>query len=216
MTREPRAEACGTSGTEEDVIAPELWQRLRAFDTDDVVTRSLASITEDGCYRLPMLGSHVVVDAAAEAVSPAWPDVIRPDYFLWVSVVQYLLSVRDIPLAGELVPVTKLPYGEVFFRGPHALPGDALGAIFGSDGDWFREVMFRLGAENADLGEVGARVSVFPRLPIWLGFWAADDEFPARVTFLFDYSAGDHLPVDALWSAVMVLAGAVRRLAASH
>ena len=196
------------------MIAPELWQRLRELDTDDVVTRSLVSITEEGCYRLPMLGSHVVVDAAAEGVSPARPDVIRPDYFLWVSVVQYLISVRNIPLAGELVPVAKLPYGEVFFRGPHALPGDALGALFGSDGDRFRSVMGELGAESADLGDVGVHLSIFPRLPVSLGFWAADDEFPARVTFLFDRSAGEHLPVDALWSAVMVLAGAVRRLAA--
>ncbi len=195
------------------MIAPELWQRLRAFDTDDVVTRSLASITEDGRYRLPVLGSQVVVDPTAEEVRPTRPEVIRPDYFLWVSVVQYLISVRNIPLAGELVPVAKLPYGEAFFRGPHALPGDSLGALFGSDGGRFRSVMGELGAESAELGDVGVRVSVFPRLPVWLGFWAADDEFPARVTFLFDRTAGDHLPVDALWSAVMVLAGAIRRLA---
>lgn len=198
------------------MIAPELWQRLRELDAEAVVARSLANVTDDGRYHLPVLGSQVVVDPTAEEVSPARPEVVRSDYFLWVSAVQYLICVRDLPLADEVVPVAKLPYGEVFFRGSHVLPGDALGALFGADGDRFRSVMGRVGAESVELGDVGVRLSIFPRLPVWLGFWAADDEFPARVTFLFDRTAGDHLPVDALWSAVMVLAGAVRRLAASH
>ncbi len=196
------------------MIAPELWQRLRQLDPETVAARSLAELSDDGHYQLPVLGSQVVVDARAEEVTSAWPEVIRPDYFLWVSAVQYLISARAIPLADELVSVAQLPYGEVFFRGPHALPGDALGALFGADGGRFREVMGLLGAEPADLGDVGVRVRVLPRLPVWLGFWLADEEFPARVTFLFDRTAGEHLPVDALWSAVMVLAGAVRNLVA--
>jgi len=194
------------------MIAPELWQRLRALDPEAVVARSLATLSRsaNGRYELPLLGGRVVVDPTAEEVVPSRPEVIRPDYFLWVSAVQYLISARNVPLAGELVSVSALPYGEVFFRGPHALPEDALGALFGSDGERFRAVMGELGAEGADLGDVGVRLSIFPRLPVWLGFWAADDEFPARITFLFDRTAGEHLPVDALWSAVMVLAGAVR------
>jgi len=195
------------------MIAPELWQRLRQLDPQGVATRSLATVTAEGRYQLPVLGAQVVVDRAAEEVISAWPEVIPPDYLLAVSAVQYLISARAVPLADELVSVAQLPYGEVFFRGPHALPGDALGALFGADGGRFREVMGRLGAESVELGEVGVRVSIFPRLPVWLGFWPADEEFPARVTFLFDRTAGEHLPVDALWSAVLVLAGAVRRLA---
>ncbi len=196
------------------MIAPELWQRLRQLDPQAVAARSLAELSDDGRYQLPVLGSQVVVDARAEEVTSAWPEVIRPDYFLWVSAVQYLILARAIPLADELVSAAQLPYGEVFFRGPHALPGDALGALFGADGGRFREVMGLLGAEPVDLGDVGVRVSALPRLPIWVGFWSADEEFPARVTFLFDRTAGEHLPVDALWSAVMVLAGAVRNLVA--
>jgi hypothetical protein len=57
-------------------------------------------------------------------------------------------------------------------------------------------------------------VSIYPRLPLWLGFWRADDEFPARMTFLLDRSAGAHLAVDALWAAILVAVSAVRRLAA--
>lgn len=195
------------------MIDPELWRRLRDRDPEDVGRRARAELTDDGRYQLPVLGSRVRVDPQAEQVASEWPDVIPVDYFLSVSAVQYLILARDRELAGELVPVQRVPHGEVFFRGPHVLPGDALGALFGADGDGFRQVVDELGGKPFELGDVGVQVSIFPRLPVCLGLWLADDEFPARMTFLFDRTAGEHLPVDALWSAVMVLAEAIRRLA---
>lgn len=190
-----------------------LWQRLRALDPDDVTARSLARTDQDGRYQLPVLGSQVWVDPRTEAVTSAWPEVIRPDFFLEVSAVGYLLSAREVSLAGELVSPAQVPEGEMFFRGPHELPGDALGALFGADSGRFREVLTKLGGRPAPLADVGMEVSIYPRLPFWLGFWRADDEFPARVTFLLDRSASAHLPLDALWAAIMVPVGAVRRLA---
>ena len=211
------------------MIDAELWRRLRECDPDTVTTRALVTLTDEGRYEVPVLGSRVWVEAEAQEVTSAWAEVIPVDYFLSISVVQYLISAREGELAGDWVSAQQLPYGEVFFRGPHALPGDALGALFGSDGERgstgsprpepvagrFRRVLGRLGGEPVTLGDVGAQVSVFPKLPIRLGLWLADEEFPARMTFLFDETAGRHLPVDALWSAVMVLAGAIRRLASS-
>jgi hypothetical protein len=178
-----------------------------------VTARSLARVDQDGRYELPVLGSQVWVDPRTEAVTSAWPEVIRADPLLTVSAVGYLLSARDVPLAGELVSPAQLPGGEIFFRGPHELPGDALGALFGTDGDRFGDVLTRLGGRPAPLADVGMEVSIYPRLPLWLGFWRADDEFPARVTFLLDRSAGAHLALDALWAAILVALGAVRRLA---
>jgi hypothetical protein len=179
-----------------------------------VTARSLAQVDPDGRYELPVLGSRVWLDPQAEAVTSAWPEVIRADFSLAVSAVGYLLTARDVPLAGELVSPAQVPEGEIFFRGPHALPGDALAALFGTDSNRFRDVLTRLGGRPAPLADVGMEVSIFPRLPLWLGFWRADDEFPARMTFLLDRSAGAHLALDALWAAIMVALGAVRRLAA--
>ena len=202
------------------MIDAELWRRLRDLAPDEVTERSGATLTEEGHYELFVLGSGVWVNAQTEQVTSSWPEVIPVDYFLAVSAIQYLISAKKGaptfggPPADELISPRQLAYGEVFFRGPHALPGDALGALFSADGARFRQVLGQLGGLPTELGDVGMRVSVFPKIPISLGLWLADDEFPARVTFLFDRTAGDHLPLDALWSAAMVLAGAVRRLAA--
>ena len=195
------------------MVAPELWHRLGQLDPAEVAARSLARASAEGGYELPMLGSLVRVDVRSQEVTSAWPEVLRPDDFLQVSAVQYLVCARPVPLAGELVSVAGLPQGEAFFRGPHTLPGDALGGLFGADGGRFLRVMARLGGEPADLADAGVRMSLYPRLPVHLGLWLADEEFPARVTFLFDRTAGEHLPLDALWSAVMVLVAAVRRVA---
>ena len=197
------------------MIDPELWRRLSRLEPEAVARRALVRLAADGRYEVPVLGSQVWVDVAAEEVTSAWPEVIAPDYLLAVSVVQYLILAEERERAGELVSAAELPYGEVFFRGPHALPGEALGALFADDGERFREVLARLGGRPVLLADVGVRVEVYPRLPVWLGLWLADEEFSARVSFLFDRTAGAHLPVDALWSAVMVLAGAIRRLSTS-
>ena len=196
------------------MIDAELWRRLRDLAPDEVTERSGATLTAEEHYELPVLGSRVGVNAQTEEVTSSWPEVIPVDYFLAVSAIQYLISAKKGERADELISPRQLAYGEVFFRGPHALPGDALGALFSADGARFRQVLGQLGGLPTELGDVGMRVSVFPKIPISLGLWLADDEFPARVTFLFDRTAGDHLPLDALWSAAMVLAGAVRRLAA--
>ncbi len=197
------------------MIDAELWRRLRQRDPDTVTAGALVELCDDGRYQVPLLGNRVWVDPETEELTSAWPEVIPVDYFLSVATVQYLLSAGDGGLTGELVPVQRLPYGEVFFRGPHALPGEALGALFGADGDRFRGIVHRLGGRPYELGDVGVQVSVFPKLTVCLGLWLADDEFPARITFLFDRGVGAYLPVDALWSAVLVLAGAVRRLSAA-
>jgi len=197
------------------MIAPELWDRLRELEPEAVAARARVSVDSNGVYEVPVLGSLVHVDPRAEEITPREPEIINLDFFLAVSVAQYLLSAREREPAGELVAPAQLPYGEVFFRGPHQLPGDALGACFAADGEKFRQVLERLGGRPAALADVGMEVHIFPRLPLWLGLWLADEEFPARVTFLFDRAAGDHMPLDALWSAVMMLVGAVRRLAAA-
>jgi hypothetical protein len=194
------------------MIAPELWDRLRKLDPEEAADRARVSF-EEGVYRVPVLGSGVRVDPGAETFEPEDPELLKLDFFLAVSSAQYLLEAQELNLAGKLVPATKLTYGDVFFRGPHELPGDALGSAFGADAAKFRRVMGRLEGAAYDLGDLGARVHLFPRVPVWLGLWLADDEFPARVTFLFDRTADNHLPLDALWSGVMVLVNTARQLA---
>jgi hypothetical protein len=51
-----------------------------------------------------------------------------------------------------------------------------------------------------DGGDRAYEFPFFPRLPVRLLLWLADAEFPARVVFLFDRTADQHLQLDGLWA----------------
>ncbi|MBM4049010.1 MAG: DUF3786 domain-containing protein, partial [Planctomycetes bacterium] len=58
---------------------------------------------------------------------------------------------------------------------------------------------------RVNAGDLAFVFPLLPRLPVTLVLWLADDEFPARLSFLFDRTACEHLPFDALLTAVKVL-----------
>ena len=45
-----------------------------------------------------------------------------------------------------------------------------------------------------------------PRVPMLAQLWERDEEFPARASFLFDTTAGDHLVVDAILALSAIVA----------
>jgi hypothetical protein len=57
-----------------------------------------------------------------------------------------------------------------------------------------------------DGGDCAFEFFFFPRLPVRLILWLADEEFPARTVFLFDRSADKHFKLDGLWAVGKALA----------
>ena len=43
---------------------------------------------------------------------------------------------------------------------------------------------------------------ILPKIPVMLVTWGSDEEFEASASILFDETACEHLPLDALWAAV--------------
>ena len=68
-------------------------------------------------------------------------------------------------------------------RGPHALPSAPLEARFGRDLPGFFQVGALLGAEKLNSGDAALAFQVFPKLPVEVILWEADEEFPAQVSF---------------------------------
>ena len=54
---------------------------------------------------------------------------------------------------------------------------------------------------------------VLPRIPLTFVIWAADEEFPARASILFDETTGSHLLLDALLAAVNLAVDALVKTA---
>jgi hypothetical protein len=125
----------------------------------------------------------------------------------------YLSRAQDIPSAGMWVSERDLPGGNLFFRGPHALPAGPVLRRFGSDAEGFRRRCRELGGRPLDFGDAAFAFQALPRVPLACVLYVQDEEFPARLTFLLDSTASFQLPLDVILalvqSLVRLLAGTV-------
>ena len=49
------------------------------------------------------------------------------------------------------------------------------------------------------------QLMALPRVPLQVLLWLADEDFPAKITFLFDATVEDQLPLDVIFGLVSEL-----------
>jgi hypothetical protein len=185
------------------------WEKLCAMDPSDVTARSLADYNAPSAeYRLRILTDEIRISPEKRTV--AWPPDARavkpPAFNYWLVSVVYLLSAKTLPPKGDWVSATSLPYGEFFFRGPHALPTDAVAAAFGDRPEAFERAAAALGGKPWPPARRAFVLPALPRVPMLAQLWERDEEFSARAGFLFDSTAGEHLMVDAILALSAIVA----------
>lgn len=182
---------------------PAHWHQLASMDRDETARRTgCVYLREGDSFTMALLDEHYRVDMAgssvwrlAEAGEPA------PAGFLEeLCILTYLLNARDVPLANELVQAEKLDPGGFFFRGSHKLPIGKLETVLGRAPEALIGLTEVLTAKTCTFGDASIEVFVLPRIPVTLIIWSADEEFPARASILFDRSAIDQMPLDALYA----------------
>lgn len=127
----------------------------------------------------------------------------QPAEFLeQLCVLSYLIHAQNRPLKGKLVKGEQLEAGQFFFRGHHSLPVQDLVDAFGEEPQRLSQVQALLGGRECDYGDVSLEIMLLPNTPVTFILWGADDEFPASGSILFDETAGQQLPLDALLAGV--------------
>lgn len=190
------------------MISEDLWNTLRGLDIIDVKHRSLSEYNpETQSYHLRILNRDYDISPANRSIKLAesFPDQ-SPGFYLQLAAVNYLIGAKDLPLIGKWTAETQFPSGPLFFRGPHKMPTHMLENAFGRNQDSFASLSLSHGAKKADGGDCAFDFFFFPRLPVRLILWIADEEFPARMIFLFDRSADQHFKLDGLWAVGKALA----------
>jgi len=196
-----------------DEIFPGFWQELLAQPPAGVCSRSGASyVEEEGAYLVRMLdrvyrvypaGSLILVEPPTE--NPEHLQT-RVSFTESLVLVIYLLRSRHVPPTGKRVTERELPGGNLFFRGPHELPREPVLSRYGQDPRGFLRAGKALQGEPVPLGDAGVRFQILPRIPVECILWAGDQEFSPSLTYVFDASASDHLPLDVIWALVALLA----------
>lgn len=190
----------GASGEEKG------WKDLGHLDPLEVCRKSLATYDhESRRYTLRFLNVDFVVileERAVRALSERNAGVPDLGVDFRIMILDYLTNCSEASVSGRLVSGAQLKGGEFFFRGTHGLELDALISEFGKKPEEFKKLGVSVGGMGLELGDVSLQLPVLPKVPIAYVLWAADEEFSARMSVLFDSSADSMLHLDTLRTAV--------------
>ncbi len=129
----------------------------------------------------------------------------RLSYFFRLSVLWYLVSVKDIACTGRLVKLEHVRGGDAFTKGSHVLPLESIAEKYGKSKEEFVKRGEQLGAKQANcMGDISIKLWPLPRFPVILSLWLEDEEFPARADLLLDSTSDIQLPTDIIWSVAMM------------
>jgi hypothetical protein len=164
-------------------VNEEFWRELREADPDDVARRTGIRRGQN-VYRLPYFNQEAVVDLAQQRVFRKGAPAEEPGFRICLISLFYLLYVDTAELGPAVSPL-ELPGATGFFqkRGPHAIPSAPLEERFGRDLAGFLRAGALLGAEERSSGDGALALQVFPKLPVEVILWEADEEFPAQASF---------------------------------
>ena len=185
-------------------VAAQYWERLKQTDLLLLSARTQFQPTSDGRLVFNFLNRDVMVDPISCCLrrldGARWEKVDDP--LLELVSVLYLVNVNDVyPLGRDIVGPQDLKEGH-FFQGPHELKIAPLVERYGRDLNGFRLATEKLGGEPLDMADAAVRLKPFPRVHLYYLLWEADDEFPARMSVLFERSIETLLVADAIWGLV--------------
>jgi len=185
-------------------VAAQYWERLKQTDLLLLSARTQFQPTSDGRLVFNFLNRDVMVDPISCCLrrldGARWEKVDDP--LLELVSVLYLVNVNDVyPIGRDIVGPQDLKEGH-FFQGPHELKIAPLVERYGRDLDGFRQATEKLGGEPLDMADAAVRLKPFPRVHLYYLLWEADDEFPARMSVLFERSIENVMAADAIWGLV--------------
>ncbi len=178
------------------------WEQLAEFDREETAKRAgCRYLPESDSFAISLLNREYLVGPAHRTIgtSANAGGIRSAEYLEQLCILAYLVGARDLPLTGKLIGAERLDPGGFFFRGSHRLPVEKLTAVFGLAPLLLHKVGCLLNATPQAFGDASIELSVLPRISLTIIIWAADEEFPARASVLFDRSASAHLPLDVLF-----------------
>jgi hypothetical protein len=185
------------------------WGSLAGLLPDDVCRRTGALYNERSkIYSLAAFGTLFSIDPQKKQIMNLEPEgeifLTRLRYFFVLSLLWYMVKAADVMPGGKLVKPSGMTGGDIFFRGSHVLPLDAIANKYGHDRKGFRDRGLSHGGKVVEYGDAAVELSPFQKIPVTVILWLADEEWEARADLLFDSTALNHLPIDVLWSVAMM------------
>lgn len=123
----------------------------------------------------------------------------------------YLSRGDGRPLTGHLISYRELDGGHVFYPNLKAKTIDRLAAELGSKTEVeIKNILSHFQGTPVQGCDLGATFYLFPRFPVTVKLWLADDEFPLSANILFDAAAGGYLHTEDIAAAASIVATCLR------
>jgi hypothetical protein len=185
------------------------WELLAANKPELVCARSGAAFAAaEGTYCLASFGRRFTVHPGERRIAGLQAEgaavLERHGDLLRLAALWYLVRATGDHPSGVLVSPARLPGGDLFAKGTHVLPLEALAARYATRPEAFLAAGAAFGGRPVPYGDAAVELPALPKVPVTLLLWTADDEFPARADLLFDATAPRHLPTDILWALAML------------
>lgn len=185
------------------------WQRLEEADPYVICTNSAVGFdAATGRYILASCGMDFSISPGEKLIESIAADgailLGKLSYFFRLSVPWYLTSAKDIPLSARLVKPDNLKGGHLFFRGSHVMPLGSVAGKYARDVHGFMMKGAHFGGTPVQYGDAAFVLLPFPRIPVTIILWTADEEFDARVELLLDATCELQVPIDIIWSTSMM------------
>ena len=185
------------------------WQLLAEADPDVICMNAAVRFdAATGQYILASCGMDFYIAPGEKLIENTAADgailLGKLGYFFRLSVPWYMTSANDIPLSSRLVKPEDMKGGHHFFRGSHVMPLDRVAGKYARDAEGFMRKGAHFGGTPVQYGDAAFVLLPFPRIPLTIILWTADEEFDARVELLLDATCELQLPIDIIWSISMM------------
>ena len=181
--------------------------RLRMKDVDlSAITGDLGGDYHDGRLFMHCLGREFEIFPGGEihAQGPVTP-------WIRILLLHYINTHGKAELSGKWVSFSELRSGMVKASSFLREAEDPLKELFERDREGVAAAITKLGAGHSDDFPTPEAWVLFllPRVPVVILHWPGEDEFPAKVTILFDQTADKFLDVESL---MFLLEGLVKNI----
>lgn len=170
-------------------------------------------LIEGNKIKVEFLGQHFEVEYPSGDFSPEPALEGELPVFARILVLHYLVNRSQAIQTGQLISYKELPGGNIYIQPFTNRAIRPLVNSFGGNPENLVKVARRIGGEAVKLGDAGVVLKVFPKIPVTLALWGADDEFPASGNILFDSSAATFLHTEDYAVLASFVAQTLRKLA---
>jgi hypothetical protein len=183
------------------IVHEGLWEQLVGPEREEIARRAKCEyVRDEGRFLVRFLNAEYIVDLGSKEIvrKEASEGKVVAGYLEQLCVLAYLINAKDVAAANKLVKAETFPGGQFFFRGLHKLPTEKLAEVFGEQPERLYEAGEQFRARKREFGDASIEFEILPRVPVTIVVWVRDEEFGARASILFDQTAAEQMPLDAL------------------